>query len=283
MILVTAAGGTVGAAALKELRRSQQPVRAGCHSDRGAAAAAAEGAEVARIDLAEPATLGRALAGVESVLLVSATGPEQTRQELNLVAAANDAGVQRIVKLSVWRADELLTPIAQAHRPVERAIESSGLRWTFLRPNFYMQNFARQAASTIRTDGVIAQPVSDAAISFIDARDVASCAAHVLSTHGHDRHVYSLTGPTALSYSEAAEVFSTVLGKPVRFIGLSDEQARAGMLRAGIRETHADALLAVSRAYRRGGADAVLPTVRELIGRDPIALAQFVSDHRDLF
>jgi len=94
------------------------------------------------IDLADPVTLRPALDGVDSVFLLSATEPEQTRQELNVLAAANAAAVKRIVKLSVWRADELLTPIARAHRPVEQTLESSGLTWTFLRPNVYMQNFA---------------------------------------------------------------------------------------------------------------------------------------------
>lgn len=185
--------------------------------------------------------------------------------------------------MSVWRADELLTPIARAHRPVEEALQASGLEWTFLRPNFYMQNFARQMAAGINTEGVIAQPSSRAAISFVDGRDVAGVAASVLASDGHSGRTYSITGPQALDWDEVADVFSVVLGKPVRFVGLSDEEARARMVQRGLTEAYADALIEVSRAYREGGAEMVLPTVRELTGRDAIGLQQFVADHRDAF
>ena len=283
MILVIGAGGTIGSALLEQLRALQHPVRAACHSQRSAAAATARGADVAMIDLAAPLTLGPALDGVDSVFLLSATGPEQTRQELNVLAAAKAAAVKQIVKLSVWRADELLTPIARLHRPVEEAPEASGVAWTFLRPNFYMQNFARQLAESIKHEGVIAQPETHAAISFIDARDVARVAAHVLTSDGHAERAYNLTGPEALTYDEAAKAFSTVLGKPVRFVGLSDQQAMADMLQRGLSEGYADTLLEVSRAYRDGGADTVLPTVRELTGRNPGSLEQFISDHAAAF
>jgi uncharacterized protein YbjT (DUF2867 family) len=283
MILVTGAGGTVGSVVVKHLVAAGRPVRAGCRSQASAANAAAAGAEAVRIDLADAGTLAPALEGVDAVFLLSATGPDQTRQELNVVAAAKAAGARRIVKLSVWRADELLTPIARAHRPVEEALQASGLAWTFLRPNFYMQNFARQMAAQIKTEGLIAQPSSRAAISFVDGRDVARVAACVLASDGHAGRTYSITGPQALSWNEVADVFSVVLGKPVRFVGLSDEEARAGMVQRGLTEAYADALIEVSRAYREGGADAVLPTVRDLTGRDAIGLEQFVADHRGAF
>jgi uncharacterized protein YbjT (DUF2867 family) len=275
--------GTVGSTVLQELRAANYSVRAGCHSQRRAEGADVEGDKTVMVDLADAATLPPALEGVDSVFLISATGPDQTRQELNVVAVAQTAGVKRIVKLSVWRADEQLTPIARSHRPVEEALEASGMAWTFLRPNFYMQNFQRQMASDIKNEGVIAQPVSNAAISFVDTRDVARVAAAVLTSEGHVGQTYDITGPQALSYEDVATVFSTVLRKPVRFIGLSDAEAKAGMLRREMPESYADALIKVNRAYRNGGAESVSPTVRALTGRDPINLERFVRDHRGTF
>lgn len=78
-------------------------------------------------------------------------------------------------------------------------------------------------------------------------------------------------------------VLGRVLGRPVRFAGLTDEQARAGMLRGGLPEFYADALLEVSRAYRNGGAETVTPTVHDLTGRAPVSFEQFVRDHRAVF
>ncbi|MFB9193400.1 SDR family oxidoreductase [Actinomadura verrucosospora] len=283
MILVTGAGGAVGSALLEILRTAGQPVRAAYHAQRDVDQAAAAGLDAVRIDLGRPATLPPALRDADAVFLVGAMGPDQTRHELNLVEAATAAGVSRVVKLSVWRADEELTPIARLHRPAEAALQESGLRWTFLRPNFYMQNFSRQFAASIRSAGRFAQPRADAPISFVDVRDIARVAAHVLTTDGHDGRVHAITGPEALTYDDAAGVLSQVLDTPVRFVGLSDADARAAMLERGLPAFHADALIEVSRAYRDGGAETVTTTVRDLTGREPTTFEQFVRDHRSAF
>jgi uncharacterized protein YbjT (DUF2867 family) len=197
-----------------------------------------------------------------------------------MLEAARAAGV-RVVKLSVWRADEGLSPIARLHQPVEQALVASGLPWTILRPNFYLQNFLRQPS--IRAAGQFSLPLINAPISFIDIGDIARVAAKVLTTDGHDGCVHDLTGPEALTYTEAAEVFSGVLGRPVRYVGLPDDEARAAMLSRGIPEFHADALVGVARAYRDGGADTVTSTVADLTGRAPLGFADFVRRNRDFF
>jgi uncharacterized protein YbjT (DUF2867 family) len=199
------------------------------------------------------------------------------------VAAARAAGVQAVVKLSVWRTEEELTPIARAHRPVEDALRSSNLAWTLLRPNFYMQNFVRQMADSIKAHRSFTQPMSDAAISFVDSRVVARVAVHVLTTAGHKGRVYELTGPEALTFDQAATVLSEVIGSEVRFIGLSDDQARADMLRRGLSEGYADTVIEVSRAYRNGGAERITTTVRDLTGRPPTTFAAFAHDHAAAF
>ncbi|WP_028921007.1 SDR family oxidoreductase [Pseudonocardia acaciae] len=283
MILVTGAGGAVGTALLGELRAGGHPVRAAYHSPAKTAEASANGIDAVTVDASDPATLAPALAGVDTVFLLGAMGSDQTTRERNVVETAKANGVERVVKLSVWRADEELTPIARLHRPVERALESSGLAWTFLRPNFYMQNFSRQFAASIRSNRAFAQPASRAPISFVDVRDIARVAARVLTSAGHDGVVYDITGPQALTYDEAAATLTEVLAEPVRFVELTDEQARAAMLQRGLPEFYADALIEVSRAYRDGGAETVTTTVRTLTDRDPVTFERFVRDHRASF
>lgn len=283
MILVTGASGTVGSALLATLHAVGQPVRAAYHAQSDVERAVAAGRDAVRIDLGVPATLPAALADVEAVFLVGAMSLDQTRHELNLIEAATAEGVPRVVKLSVWRADEELTPIARLHRPAERALQESGLGYTLLRPNFYMQNFARQYAASIRTTGRFSQPRADAPISFVDVRDIARVAARVLTTEGHDGRVYALTGSEALTYDAAAEVLSRALDRPVRFAALSDAEARAAMLERGLPPYYADALIEVSRAYRHGGAETVTTTVRDLTGQEPTSFDRFVRDHRAAF
>ncbi|HEX4253318.1 MAG TPA: NmrA family NAD(P)-binding protein [Pseudonocardia sp.] len=280
---MTGAGGAVGSAVLRELRAEGRPARAAYHSSAKSERAVAAGDDAVTVDFARPETLPPALAGVRTVFLLGAMGPEQTARECNVVAAAATAGVERVVKLSVWRADEELTPIACLHHPVELALASSGLAWTLLRPNFYMQNFTRQMAGSIATAGVFAQPAIRAPISFVDVADIARVAAVVLTSATAPGRVHNITGPEALTYGQAAEVLSRVLERPVRHVGLSDEEARAGLLGRGLPPFHADALIDVARAYRDGGAESVTTTVSELTGREPTTFEQFVRAHRSVF
>ncbi|MFI9387630.1 NmrA family NAD(P)-binding protein [Kutzneria sp. NPDC052558] len=166
------------------------------------------------------------------------------------------------------------------HRPVEDALASSGLRWTMVRPNFYLQNFLRQAS--IRESGRFSFPLITAPISFVDVGDIADVAARVLTTEGHDSKIYSLTGPKALSHTEAAEVFSDVLGKPVRYLGLPDEQARAALLSRGMPAFQVDTLIEVARAYRDGGAEMVTSAVPDPTGHAALGFADFVRRHRNV-
>ncbi|MFD8388096.1 SDR family oxidoreductase [Streptomyces sp. NPDC059680] len=280
MILVTGASGNVGSALLARLAADGVPARAAYRDPRTTAQVIESGGHAVTLDLAVPDTLAPALDGIDTVFLVGATGPAQTTHEINMVDAARAAGT-RVVKLSVWRADEGLSPIARLHRPVEQELVTSGLPWTILRPNFYLQNFLRQPS--IRTAGEFSLPLINAPVSFVDVGDIARVAARVLTTEGHDGRVHDLTGPEALTYTEVAEEFSRVLGRPVRYVGLSDDEARAAMLRRGTPEFHADALIEVARAYRDGGAETVTLTVPDLTGRPAVGLAAFVRRNRDVF
>jgi uncharacterized protein YbjT (DUF2867 family) len=283
VILVLGASGAVGSALVNELQDKGQAVRAAYHSPQQTTRAVDSGQDASTVDLSRPGTLRPALEGADAVFLLAATGPELTRQELNVIGAARAAGARHVLKLSVWRADERLTPIARLHRPGEEALQSSGIAWTILRPNFYMQNFARQMADSIRKTRSFSQPETTAAISFVDARDVARAAARILTTTGHEGRVYDVTGPEALTYDQAAAVFSQVLGSPVRFAGLTDEEARAEMLNRGLAAGYVETLIEVSRAYRRGGAERVTSVVRDLTGHPPVSFEGFVRDNISAF
>ncbi|WP_326835481.1 NAD(P)H-binding protein [Amycolatopsis rhabdoformis] len=277
MILVTGASGNVGSALIGLL--GTDALAAYRDPDKTARAIAA-GQPAVTLDLGKPETLPPGLAGVDTVFLLGAISPAQTGHELAMLDAARTLGA-RVVKLSVWRADEERSPVARPHRPVEEALRTSGLAWTILRPNFYQQNFLAQRS--IRAAGEFGFPAITAPISFVDAADIARVAAVVLTTDGHDGRVYDLTGPAALTYPEAAEVFSSVLGRPIRYRGLPDEEARAALLGRGVPQFHADALVDVARAYRTGGAGTVTTTVADLTGRPASDLADFVRRHRAVF
>ncbi|MGN5377420.1 NAD(P)H-binding protein [Streptomyces lasalocidi] len=94
--------------------------RAAYRDPQTAAQVVTSGGRAVTLDLAAPERIGPALDGIETVFRIGATGPDQAKHELNMLDAARAAGV-RVVKLSVWRADEGLTPIARLHQPVEQS------------------------------------------------------------------------------------------------------------------------------------------------------------------
>lgn len=274
MILVTGATGTVGTEVVKALSGRGQRFRAGYRTRPQNVPA---GQEAVPLDFEKPETLGPALSGVETVFLLSNT----VAPEAGVVRAAKAAGVRRIVKLSVMRSAREEFTFAKWHRAAERAVEESGLQWTFLRPNGFMQNVVNYMAETIRSQAAIFSSAADGAISAVDARDIGAVAAHVLTETGHEGQAYELTGPAALDYAQVASVLSSVLGWQIRYIPIPPEQYRQAAVAAGTPPGYADALVDLNRYYAAGGLSAVSPAVRLITGEEPISFERFARDYAD--
>lgn len=140
---------------------------------------------------------------MEKLFFVGFAGSTFAQLSKNLVEAAKVAGVRHFVKLSAYGAD--FAPefyIAKSHRESEEAIEATGIAFTHLRPNVFMQNFSNYYGPMIRSEGKLYLAHGDGRVSFIDVRDVATVAVEVLTRPGHEGQSYTLTGSEALSYNE---------------------------------------------------------------------------------
>jgi uncharacterized protein YbjT (DUF2867 family) len=279
MIVVTGAGGTVGREVVKALAASGAAFRAAYHSKEKTERAKRDRIDAVAIDYARPDTLAGPLAGADHLFLLGTGGAGQTEAEIGVVRQARKAGVRHIVKLSVWGADREAFSFARIHRPVEREIEASGLGWTFLRPNGFMQNFVNFYAPSIRSQGAFHLPAGGCRISHVDARDIAAVAAKALTEPGHEGKAYLLSGPEALTHDEVAAKLSTAAGKPVRYVDISDDDFRKGTLQAGMPAEYADALLSLFRYYKEGHASRVTADVERVSGRKPIDFDRFAQDH----
>ncbi len=274
MILVTGATGTVGSEVVKALSGRGQPFRAGYRSR---PQNVPPGVEAVQLDFDRPETLAPALRGVDTVFLLSST----VAPEVNVVREAKTAGVKRIVKLSVMRAAHEEFTFARWHRAVERVIEGSGLAWTFVRPNGFMQNVPNFMGQTIKAQGAFYTSGADAPVAHIDARDVGAAAARVLTEEGHEGKSYEVGGPAALTYYDIAATLTRVLGREIRCVPISDEDYRQGAIGAGIPEAYADALVDLARFYRAGKAGEVAPDLRQLLGREGTPFEKFARDYSD--
>jgi uncharacterized protein YbjT (DUF2867 family) len=280
MICVTGASGTVGREVVKQLQAANAPFRAAVSSASSADAARARGLDVVICDYHQPDTVRAALHGCDALFLLGPNLLDQTELEVGVVNAAKAAGVRHIVKLSVMGAVDDAYSLAHVHRPVEKAIEASGLTWTFLRPNSYMQNVITFMKPTIQADSMFYSASGAARISHVDVRDIAAVAVKALTDPAtHAGRAYTLTGPEAVTYDELAAAISAVLNRPIAHVALSPEDMKAGMLAEGLPEPLADRMLDLERYFREDRASAITDDIHRVTGRAPGSFAQYLRDH----
>jgi uncharacterized protein YbjT (DUF2867 family) len=281
MILVTGATGTNGRLVVRALLESGVPVRAMVQSSAKAADLEQAGAELVVSDFDKPETLTAALAGVERGLLLTAVDQRLVEREGRFVEAAKKAGVRHLVKFSAIGAHPSASfTFGRQHGRAEHLIMASGLPFTFVQPNFFMQNLL-WSATTIKARGELYSTLGAARVSHVDARDIAEVIARTL-TEPIDRHagsVHLVTGPSAMTFAEVADTLSRVLATPVRYVDLTDEQLKAGLLASGQPEWAATALLELNTYARQGHASVVTDTVERLTGRAARPLEQWARDH----
>jgi uncharacterized protein YbjT (DUF2867 family) len=169
------------------------------------------------------------------------------------------------------------------HAQAERTLEDSGLGYTILRPQLYMQNFLRFGPS-IATEGRFAAPMGDRRFALVDVRDVARVAAAVLTEEAHAGATYVVSGPEALSYIEAAETIGAVIGKEVAYEPAEPRAFRDNLVaERGLPGWRADELAFIASAYGGGAGELVTNVVRRVGGSEPCSFAQFVKEHADHF
>jgi len=278
MICVTGASGTVSSEVIRQLESAKAPFCAAYFSNEKAEAARASGIEAVIIDYNRPETLRAAFQGCDQLFLLGPNAANQPELERNAVEAAKAAGVRHIVKQSVMGAAQESYSLAKVHRPGEKAIESSGLAWTFLRPNSFMQNAVTFMGGTIRAEGTFYSATGQAKISHVDVRDIAAVAVEALTGANHEGKAYTLSGPDALTYDELAGELSKALGRPITHINLSPSDLKGGMLAEGMPEAIADRMLDLERYFSEGRASHITNDIKQVTGREPRRFAEYVRE-----
>lgn len=278
MICITGAGGTLGSEVLRQLESAKAPFRCAYFSKKKAEAAREKGIETVLIDYNRPEILQAAFQGCDKLFLLGPTVPNQTELEINAVEAAKAAGVTHIVKQSVMGAAGESHSLAKVHRLVEKSIEASGLAWTFLRPNSFMQNVVTFMSPTIRAEGAFYSASGASRISHIDVRDIATVAVKALTEPNHEGKSYTLSGPEALTYDEMAAELSRALKRPISHISLPPSDLKNAMLAEGAPEVIVDRLLDLDRYFREDKASHITDDVKQVTGQEPRRFADYVQE-----
>jgi uncharacterized protein YbjT (DUF2867 family) len=285
MFLVTDVTGPVGRAVLAEL--ANQPVAVRALLQEGVdLPIKAPNIEAARLDPEDPASLQRAVEGVEAVFLASQFSPHIAEAHLKIANTAKSAGVKRFVQLSTVGANpqmccaRLLRWLGQAETGVAACPD---VALTRLRPS-YMLQMLFEFAPTIAQQGLIAGPFRSTPWSWVDARDVASVAVAALKDPSHAGRIYTVTGSESLSFPQIADRLSHILGKPVRYHDITANEARGWLQAKGLSPVMIEAKLELWDACASNMLN-VAPNsvVQDVTGRPPRTLEDFIHDHKARF
>lgn len=281
-VLVTGATSSVGRELVRLLIAAGRQVKAGTRRPEVANDLFPAKAEVVELDYRQPATFDAAVEWADRVFLQPpAFDPDAYDTLVPFLDWSVQAGTTHVVTLSAMgmevRED---LPI----RRVERHVESLGVDYTFLRPNFYMQTFAGGfLGERIRRTGSFSMPVGDARVSLVDGHDVAEVAAAALTSSEHTGAAYTLTGPEALSHDDVAEIISDVSGRPVSFSSCTDQEMLGWLVGSGWREDVAGMVIALYQSVRGGVRGAVTDDVRRVLGRPARSFRSFAEEHAGIW
>ncbi|ASR36168.1 hydroxylase [Prauserella marina] len=271
-ILVTGATGNIGRMVVDELAGSGERVRA--LTTNPAKAALPGDVEVARGYLGKPETLPSALEGVDTVYLAPMPGTIET-----VARMAKEAGVRRVVALtSILAGDDAADDYALSFVAIERAIIEAGFGWTFLCPGAFMENTDNWAVS-IRAENVVRAPFPLATDTPISMRDIAVAAAAALLDDKHANRKYPLSGPEAITIPQQVAAIADALGRDVRYIEQTREEAKQAWLDQGVDSETADWLLSGGNEMRMEPE----PGFEQLTGRGATTYAEWAKQNAERF
>lgn len=276
MFTVFGATGTVGRLVVAELLAHGEKVRAFVRDP--ARAGFGPSVELAIGDLTDSASVEPALTGADGVFMLS-SGPDALTHDLIVAEQVARQRIPRVVKLSSVAAMPPVTnTYAASHARAEAAFAATGTELTVLRCAAFMSNLTQWSWS-IAAERRIYHSHGQIPRAMIDPADIAAVAALALHGSGFPG-IHQLTGPVAYTAPEAARAVSAALGRELEYVEADPALGRKAMVGAGLPEEFVDGLLAEMAIPdpERGGVP--LPTVRELLGREPRSLTDWLADHK---
>lgn len=267
--LILGATGTVGGRVLATMRSLGHVVK-------GASRQNATEPDFRRFDLLEPATHASALEGVSTVMLMSRPGDEEAHIHAEpFIDAMVEQRVSRVVVLSALGAEKRAD---FSLRKVEALVERSGMAWTHVRPNFFMQMLASPPLGTeIATRSTLSLPLGDAKVAYVDADDVAAVLVRALVDPALAQQSFDVNGPRSLDHDEVTALIARQVGRQIRYVPLDEDSARRLLAIRGLSPPHVERVLRFYALTRQGACAAPDTTVAALLGRPLGTFEAFVE------
>jgi len=286
-LLVTGASGKLGQRVIEHLLSSNKVapgrIAAATRQPEKLAALAAKGVEVRRLDFEDPKSLSAAFTGIKRLLVISTDAIDRPGRRLAqhqaAVSAARTAAVKHIVYTSMPKPEESLVLFAPDHRGTEQAIAESGLSFTILRMNWYMDNLLASLGPALAS-GKWYTSTAGGRVGYVAREDCARAAAAALgaSSTGTDR--LDVTGPASVSVDDIAAQVRAVTGKALAVVQLGEEEYRQHLTAGKLPPPIVALLMSIEASIRTGKLDVVANTVQRLTGTAPQGLKEFLTQHK---
>lgn len=280
-ILVLGATGNVGSLVAKELAEKGYKAKAAVRDFEKAKTLLGDDVELVKFDYSDPSTFTEALDNVSHVFgIAPPSSPNSDKIVIPLLNAAKELNVKHVTFMTAMGIDqEEASPL----RKLERHIMASGFSYSFLRPNWFNQNFNSIYLDQIKNQKGIFLPVNDAKTSFIDARDIAAVAVQTIIDEKHSDKEYTLTGPRAYDHNEAMAIISDVVGETFSFTPISDDDFRHAMKEIGYPEDMTEFMIEIYGMVKAGFTSGIFNDVKDVLGREPISFEQYARDYQEFW
>ena len=238
----------------------------------------AQGVELRHFDYDQTETLAPALEGIDKLLLISANEiGRRTPQHQAVIQAAQQSNVPYIAYTSLLNADASTLGLSQEHRETEALIKNSGLTYTFLRNNWYTENYLAGLSHAIES-GTLYGAANDGKISSASRIDYAEAAATVLISDAHENKIYELAGSTAFTLQDFANTISEVSGQAVQYKNLTSEQYHQGLVQAGLPTGLVDVIVDADVQTQTGAMFSDSKDLEKLIGRKTTSIQEEITN-----
>ncbi|MDR0307719.1 MAG: NmrA family NAD(P)-binding protein [Chitinispirillales bacterium] len=281
-ILITGATNIVGAEIVRRFAGIGVDVRAARHGTASDERLRSKYVESVPFDFTDKELVSEALDGITHVFLLLPLCPEMAEYARIFIDQAHKSGVSHIVQVSFLAADKIpMIRIARWHHEAESYLMESGIPFTILRSNIFMQQFTTLFQPS---GGLIYLPLGKGSVSYVDARDVALCAAEILVTsHQHTGRTYRISGPQKFTLRQAASIMTEVIGSHVMYADVSEDSSRDIMGSLCMPNWKIDALMELYTLMKTGLLDEVSPDYQLITGSMQSTFLDFVRDYADLF
>lgn len=283
-ILVTGATGNFGKLTIDFLLKKgvdAANILALVRDEAKAADLAAKGISLKIGDYDNYDSLLAAFQGVDKLVLVSGTDlANRSKQQLNAVKAAKEAGVKHIIYTSFERKNETETSpiafLAQSHIDTDNAIKASGISYTIFRNNLYLDVLPMFLGEKVLEQGIFF-PAGEGQAAYVSRNDLAEAAANVLISEGHENKEYATNNTENYAMKDIAESLSEISGKEINYLNPNSEEYAQTLKGAGVPAEYIGMFVGFAEAIKQGEFQTETSDLEKLLGRKPVSLSDFLK------